>query len=68
MTWRRRQNQSHWREFDFMLHEIRRAVDPGLPLRAVLQDWARITRGLAENPRRRRPRGYPGGKTFPNTS
>ena len=42
-----------------MLREIRRAVDPALHLRDALENWSRITRRLAENPRRRRPRGYP---------
>jgi hypothetical protein len=51
-----------------MLQEIRRAVDPGRPLGAVLRAWARITRRLAENPRRRRPRRYPDRKNFPTTS
>jgi hypothetical protein len=68
MTWRRRQNQSHWREFEFMLQEIRRAVDPGLPLATALRAWARITRRLAENPRRRRPRRYPDRKNYLQTS
>jgi hypothetical protein len=51
-----------------MLREIRRAVDPDLHLREVLQGWPRITRRLAENPRRRRARRYPGSENWPKTS
>lgn len=58
MTWRQKQNQSHWRQFEFMLHQIRRAVDPRLPLRAAIERWPEICRRLAEAPRRRRPRSF----------
>jgi len=58
MTWRQRQNQSRWREFEFMLHQVRRAVDPRLALQEVLQSWPRLCRGLAEAPRKRRPRRF----------
>jgi hypothetical protein len=59
MTWRKKQNQSHWREFEFMLHQLRRAVDPRLPLHEVIEYWPEICRRLAEAPRKRRPRSFP---------
>jgi hypothetical protein len=59
MRWRQKQNQSHWRQFEFMLHQVRRAVHPHLPLGEVIEHWPEICRRLAEAPRKRRPRGFP---------
>jgi hypothetical protein len=39
-----------------MLHQLRRAIDPRLPLRKVIEHWPEICRRLAEAPRKRRPR------------
>jgi hypothetical protein len=58
MTWRQRQNQSHWREFEFMLHQVQRAIDTRLPLRSVFDQWPSICQGLAEAQRKRRPRDF----------
>ena len=58
MTWRQKQNQSHWRQFEFMLHQIRSAVDPYLSLSGVIERWPEICRRLAEATRRRRPRSF----------
>jgi hypothetical protein len=41
-----------------MLHQLRRAVDPRLPLREVIEQWPHICRRLAEAPRKRRLRGF----------
>jgi len=43
-----------------MLHQVRRAVDPRLPLRQVLDAWPQLCRRLAEAPRKRRPRSFTG--------
>jgi hypothetical protein len=58
MTWRQRRNQSRWREFEFMLHQVRRAVDPRLPFQKVMEQWPKICRRLAEAPRKRRSRNF----------
>jgi hypothetical protein len=42
-----------------MLHQLKRAIDPGLPLLTSLKTWTGICKGLAEAPRKRRPRGLP---------
>ncbi len=42
-----------------MLHQIKHAVDPGLPLLTALKTWTSICKGLAEAPRKRCPRGFP---------
>jgi hypothetical protein len=41
-----------------MLHQVQRAVDTRLPLLSVIEQWPRICQGLAEAPRKRRPRGF----------
>jgi len=48
-----------------MLHQLRRAVDPHLPLGKVMAGWPRICQRLAETPRQRRPRGFHYLKHFP---
>jgi hypothetical protein len=68
MRWRRKQNQSHWREFEFMLHQLRRVIDPHLRLGEVMAGWPGICRRLAEAPRQRRSRGFHYLKHFSTTS
>jgi hypothetical protein len=46
--------RSRWREFAFILHQIQRAVEPGLSLAGVICDWARLAHGLSESSRRRK--------------
>jgi len=41
-----------------MLHQMRRAIDPRLPLHKVIEHWPEICRRLAEAPRKRRPRDF----------
>jgi len=53
-SWSRRQNRSRWREFEFIVHQIRKAVDPRLSLKQTLAHWPQISRRLAEPPRQRR--------------
>jgi hypothetical protein len=53
-SWRHRQNRCRWREFEFIVHQIRKAVDPTLSLKQTLAHWPQISRRLAEAPRTRR--------------
>lgn len=46
--------RSRWREFAFILHQIQRAVEPGLSLAEAIVHWPRLARGLAESSRRRK--------------
>lgn len=55
MSWNKKQPQSVWREFNFMLHQIQRAIEPTLPLCEVLDSWNDIAQSLAESPRNRKP-------------
>jgi hypothetical protein len=43
--------RSRWREFAFILHQIQRAVEPGLSLAGTMVDWPRLARGLSESSR-----------------
>jgi len=47
--------RSPWREFAFILHQIQRAVEPGLSLAGAIVDWPRLARSLSEP-----SRVYPG--------
>jgi hypothetical protein len=44
---------SRWREFSFAFHQLQQAVEPRIPLQAVIDDWGSIADGLAEAPRKR---------------
>jgi len=46
--------RSRWREFAFILHQIQRAVEPGLSLAGAIVHWPRLARGLAESSRCRK--------------
>jgi hypothetical protein len=37
-----------------MLNQVKRAIEPVLPLRAALEQWGEISHGLAEAPRSRK--------------
>ena len=43
--------RSRWREFAFILHQIQRAVEPGLSLAGAIGHWPRLARGLSESSR-----------------
>ena len=38
-----------------MFNQVRRTIEPGIPLPELLADWPAISRGLSEPPRKRRP-------------
>ena len=54
MTWKKLRTQSHWREFDFMINQVKRAIEPALPLQTVIEQWNKIGCALAEPPRKRK--------------
>ncbi len=54
MTWKISRTQSHWREFNYMLNQIKRAIEPVIPLLSVIAKWRGIARELAEAPRKRK--------------
>ena len=43
-----------WREESFLLHLLRRALNPPLSLQQSLKDWFSIAQFLKESPRQRR--------------
>lgn len=45
---------SRWREFLFAFHQLTYAIQPALPLRHLLHNWANISTRLAEPPRSRK--------------
>lgn len=45
---------SRWREFLFAFHQLIYAIQPALPLRHFLHNWANISTRLAEPPRSRK--------------
>ena len=53
-TWRRRRPHSPWREFRFVLNQVRRAIEPPLGLTRTINEWNDISKALSEPPRRRR--------------
>jgi hypothetical protein len=60
--------RSRWREFDFMLHQVRRAVDVAGPLGQALTQWPEICRGLAEAPRQRQTQTFAAREKFAKIS
>lgn len=53
MAWKNHQPPSAWREFGFLLNQMKRAIEPQLSLAEVLNDWNEFARALAERPRQR---------------
>jgi hypothetical protein len=53
MSWKNSQPQSAWREFNFMYHQVKRVIDPHLPLEDMMESWNEIAKLLAERPRKR---------------
>ena len=52
--WKNNQPQSAWREFNFIYHQVKRAIEPYIPLDEVLSNWNDISKSLAENHRKRK--------------
>lgn len=46
--------KSHWREFEFMLHQVQQAIEPTIALDQTIDRWAEISKNLAESTRNRR--------------
>ena len=51
----RSRKHSHWREFEFALHEVQQTIAPDLGLTSVLPHWNEIAAALAERNRQRVP-------------
>ena len=43
--------RSPWREFAFILHQIQRAVEPGLSLAGTIGDWPRLSQPQVQQTR-----------------
>ena len=52
-NWRYRRPRSALRDFQFVLNQAKRAIEPAMPLGRVLSEWHEISRSLAEPPRQR---------------
>jgi uncharacterized protein (DUF1810 family) len=46
--------RSHWREFEFMFHQIQQAVESPTSLNNVISNWGEIKEKLAESTRKRK--------------
>lgn len=46
--------RSHWREFEFMLHQIQHTIEPQISLNNVISKWGEIKEKLAESTRKRK--------------
>ena len=55
MSWGRPGIRSHWREFEFALHEVQQTINPDLGLTFVLGHWNEIAAALTERNRQRVP-------------
>ena len=53
--WTKTRPRSHWRESEWLLHLIRDALWPELPIGGCLKNWALIQQDLAEGRRNRIP-------------
>ena len=53
MNWGRPRSRSPWRESQFALHQLQRAIDPPLGLGEVMDNWNEIAKALAEGHRER---------------
>jgi len=47
------QPQSAWREFNFAYNQVKRAIEPRLPLEDMISGWNDIAKLLSERPRKR---------------
>jgi len=55
MSWSPHRRSSRWREFQFSLHQLQRAIAPELGLEFVVRHWNEIAAALAERNRKRAP-------------
>ena len=53
-SWKNNQPQSAWREFNFAYNQIKRAIEPQLPLNEMITCWNTISKLLSERPRKRK--------------
>lgn len=49
-----RKVRSHWREFEFMLHQVQQATETTINLNTVISKWDEISKNLAESSRKRK--------------
>jgi hypothetical protein len=54
MSWKNNRPQSAWREFNFVYHQLQRAIEPRLALEDMITDWGDISKMLSECPRKRK--------------
>ena len=54
ISWKNTQPQSSWREFNFAFNQVKRAIEPHLPLEDMISNWNDIAKLLAERPRTRK--------------
>lgn len=54
-TWRQLRPHSPWRDFHFLLNQVKNTIDPHIPLTRIVSEWNHISHALAEPPRRRTP-------------
>ena len=53
ISWKNTQPQSAWREFNFAYNQVKRVIEPHLPLEDMITEWNDITKLLAERSRKR---------------
>ena len=53
ISWKNNKPQSAWREFNFAYNQIKRAIEPQLPLEEMIERWNSISKLLAECSRKR---------------
>ena len=46
--------RSVWREYEFMLKQLQRAIEPNIDLSFAIDNWNQITIWLAESKRKRK--------------
>jgi hypothetical protein len=46
--------KSHWREFEFMLHQVQQVTETKITLNNIITKWDEIRKNLAENTRKRK--------------
>ena len=54
MIWQHDRPQSRWREFRFVINQIKRAIEPHIPLSELIAGWNDISVSLSERERRRK--------------
>ena len=53
-TWGRKRPRSAWRDFQFMLNQVKRSIEPSLSLSETFSQWNTISEQLADSPRKRK--------------